>query len=392
MSYLTHIEHAGTGARLPPATREFPAGDLLLARYDLAKVRAAFDRDALRDGPSSIWRYAPLLPIDDADSAVSLGEGWTPIVQARRLGLPNLWIKDEGRNPSGTFKDRGASVALTRYRELDVRGVALSSTGNAGASWSLYAARAGIDCVCMLPTDGQESCRSQSTLGGATTYLIENWHQAGKIVADACREHGWLNACALREPYRMEGKKTMGLEIAEQFSWNPPDAIVYPTGGGLGTLAIWKAFDELIELGWMAKRVPKLIITQYSGCAPIVKAFREGKSGCEPWGKIDILSGGMKSPDPLSGPHLLALLRKTGGGAFEVTSAEALDAVKELAHKEGIFACPEGATTLVGARKALAAGIIEPGERVLLVNTGTGLKSIPVLPRHAIPVQGSVTS
>jgi threonine synthase len=380
MSFLTHIEHVPTGARLEPRETAFGDKSLLECRYDLPGIRRDVDRDRIARGPASIWRYRDLLPVDDADDAITLGEGWTPSIRTRALGLENLWIKDEGRNPSGTFKDRAASVALTRYRELGVARVAISSTGNAAASWALYAARAGIDCLCVIPSDGQSSCRFQAALSGAPTYLLQDWHRAGKVIDEIARESGRLNVCALREPYRTEGKKTIGLEIAEQFGWTLPDVIVYPTGGGLGTLAIWKAFDELIELGWIPKRLPRLVVTQYSGCAPVVKAYREGRNACEPWRDIDILSGGMKSPDPVSGPRLLELIRSTGGAAYDVTADEALGAVRELAAREGLFACPEGATTLVGLRKALADGKIEPGERVLLVNTGTGLKSIPVMP------------
>ena len=384
MSYLTHIEHEPSGARIEPDATAFGDKSLLSCRYDLAAIGRGVDRDAIQAGPRSLWRYRTLLPVDDSENAVTLDEGFTPCVQTQRLGLRNLWIKDEGRNPSGTFKDRAAAVALTRYRELGVRRVALGSTGNAAASWALYSARAGIDCACVIPADGQSSCRVQASLSGAQTYLLHDWHRAGEVVARMCSESGRLNACALREPYRSEGKKTLGLEIAEQFGWTLPDVIVYPTGGGLGTLAIWKAFDELIELGWIAKRLPRLVITQYSGCAPIVKAFREGKQQCEPWPKIDILSGGMKSPDPVSGPAILKLLRATGGAAYEVSAAEALAAVRELAGQEGLFACPEGATTLVGLRKALAERVIDEGEHILLVNTGSGLKSIPVMPNDPL--------
>jgi threonine synthase len=322
--------------------------------------------------------------VDDYDRVVTLGEGWTPSIETSGLGIENLWIKDESRNPSGTFKDRAASVAITRYRELGVRRVAISSTGNAGAAWALYAARAGIDCLCVLPADGLASCRSQAALSGASTYLLGDWHLAGRVMGRISRETERLNVGALREPYRTEGKKTIGLEIAEQFHWQLPDVVVFPTGGGIGALALWKAFDELIELGWVPRKRPRLLVTQYSGCAPLVKAFREQRETHEPWGRIDILAGGLKTPDPISGARILKLIRDTGGAAYDVSAEEALAAVRELASAEGLFVCPEAGTTLAGLRKALAERKVDRGDQVVLINTGTGLKSVPVMPEVSL--------
>ncbi|MGQ0749105.1 MAG: threonine synthase [Betaproteobacteria bacterium] len=383
MSYLTCIETA-TGARLDPL-RPHSAGpaEELRARYDMERVRREVTRETIARGPATLWRYAPLLPVADTASAVSLGEGWTPLIAARHLahalGMRRLAVKDEGRNPSGTFKDRGASVALSRYVELGVKTVAHNSSGNAGGSWSLYAARAGITCVNVLPTDAQPASRQQCRASNQPTFLLENWHDAGRLVADACERYGWLNICTLREPYRLEGKKTMGLEIAEQRGWRLPDAIVYPMGGGLGALGIFKAFEELLQLGWVSGRMPRLYVTQYAGCAPVVMAYDEGRSECEPWGRMDIPPGGLKSPNPPGGRAILKIIRECGGGALAVTTEEALSAVDEMAQAEGIFACPESATTLAGLRKALARGWIQSGENVVLVSTGSGLKSVPTL-------------
>jgi threonine synthase len=382
---LTHLEILPGGECISPdAPVNAGSKTLLCARYDLARIKAEVTREDIARGPSSLWRYAPLLPVRDPKNVVTLGEGWTPLLRADRLaptvGCDNLWIKDEGRNPSGTFKDRGAAVALSRYRELAVKSVALNSSGNAGGSWALYAALAGIACTTILPTDAQPSSRRQCELGGARTYYVENWHDAGKIVADACAKHGWFNVNTLKEPYRTEGKKTMGLEIAEQLAWQLPDVVIYPMGGGLGAIAIWKAFEELLALGWVTGRMPKLVVTQFAGCAPVVKAFDEGKDEVEPWGELDVPPGGLKSPNPPAGKAVLAILKKHGGAAIAVTTDEAIREVAVMAQREGIFACPESATTIAGLRKALARGIVKTGERVVAVCTGSGLKSIPTLP------------
>jgi len=385
---LTHLEAVPAGERIAPDTAvNAPNGVLLYARYDLKRIRAEVTPRDIARGPSSLWRYAPLLPLRDPANIVTLGEGWTPLLRAKRLGAAigcgELWIKDEGRNPSGTFKDRGAAVALSRYRELGVKSVALNSSGNAGGSWALYAARAGIACTSVLPTDALASSRRQCELSGARTYYATNWHDSGRIVAEASAAHGWFNVCTLKEPYRTEGKKTMGLEIAEQLGWQLPGVIVYPMGGGLGAIAIWKAFEELLALGWVSGPMPRLLVTQYAGCAPAVRAFDEGRDTVEPWGALDVPPGGLKSPNPPAGAAVLAILRKDGGAAIAVETAEALREVSAIAECEGIFACPESATTIAGIRKALARGIIDGSERIVVVCTGSGLKSIPSLPAHA---------
>jgi threonine synthase len=391
MSYLTHLESCPDGEKMPasvPRNGSGRRGTLLLARYDLARIRREVTPSDVAVGPPSLWRYAALLPVENPVTAVTLNEGFTPLVRCDRLassiGCGNLWIKDEGRNPSGTFKDRGAAVAVSRYRELGIRTVALNSSGNAGASWAMYTARAGLECVNVLPTDVQASSLAQCLAAGARSYLLDDWHVSGKVVADACAAHGWFDVCTLREPYRMEGKKTMGMEVAEQLGWSLPDAIVYPMGGGLGPIAIWKAFEELLELGWVAGKMPRLFVTQYSGCAPVVKAFEAGMSHVEPWGKIDIPPGGLKSPNPPGGQAVLSLIRKYGGAAIAVSVDEANNEVKSLASQEGIFACPESATTVAGLIKALRQGLVMPDERIVIICTGSGLKSIPSAPAGRI--------
>ena len=388
MTYVTRIE-SSQGRELSvnaPVTAR--PGEMLSVRYDLDRIRREVKPHDIAQGPATLWRYAPLLPADPRQ-AVSLGEGYTPLLTAprlaRALGVSSLHVKDEGRNPSGTFKDRGAAVAISRYVELGVKTVAHNSSGNAGGAWSLYAARAGITCVNLLPTDAQPASLQHCRASGQPAYLVENWHDAGRLVAEACERHGWLNICTLREPYRLEGKKTMGLEIAEQLGWRMPAAIFYPMGGGLGAIAIWKAFDELLSLGWIAGKRPRLFVTQYAGCAPVVKAFAEGRAECTPWGKIDIPPGGLKSPNPPGGRAVLALMREHGGAAIAVTTDDAMAAVDQLAREEGIFACPESATTLAGIKQALARGLVQADDEIVIVNTGSGLKSIPSLAAARFP-------
>ncbi len=379
-SFLSGIEVNGVAR--PPTTLDFasPAGSYPLARYDLAGIGRTFDRGEVKRGPASVWRYWMLLPAARPADAVTMGEGQTPLINLRTVGNTNLWLKDEGQNPSGSFKDRGASVGLTRYRELAVKALALNSTGNASAAWALYAARAGIHCTSFLPVDGQASTRQQCSFSGGDVRFVEDWGNVGSIVARECAANGWLNVSALREPYRIEGKKTLAFEIAEQLEWRLPKAIVFPTGGGQGLVALYKGFQELRELGWITDPDPKLVIAQYAGCAPITKAFLEGKQQCEPWGATDILSGGMKSPNPLCGPELLGLLRRTQGTAVAVTNAEALAAQAEICRAEGLFICPEVATTLVAYRQALVSGTVAPNEMTVLIGTATGLKSLSHVP------------
>lgn len=390
MSYLIDLE-SSAGERFPAdAPRNAAPGQTLQARYDLDRIRREVSPRDIANGPASLWRYAPLLPVENPQTAVSLNEGYTPLLStprlARALGLKNLMVKDEGRNPSGTFKDRGAAVAVSRYVELGVKTVAHNSSGNAGGSWSLYAARAGITCVNLLPTDVQPSSLQHCRASRQPAFLVENWHEAGRMVAEACERNGWFNICTLKEPYRLEGKKTMGLEIAEQLGWKMPDAIFYPMGGGLGAIAIWKAFEELLQLGWITGTLPRLYVTQFEGCAPVVKAFDEGKDACTAWGKIDIPPGGLRSPNPPGGKAVLALMRKHGGAAISVSTPDAFAAVDQLARDEGIFACPESATTLAGLRKAIAKKMVRPDEHIVIVNTGSGLKSIPAMAPANFPV------
>ena len=298
------------------------------------------------------------------------------------VGCKQLWIKDEGQNPSGTFKDRGASVATTRLRELGIATVVENSSGNAAAAWGMYAARAGIKCVNLVPTDALPASLCQSWLSGADTVVLDGpWQQSGAMVAEAADKMNWFNVSTFKEPHRLEGKKTMGLEIAEQFGWSLPDAIVYPTGGGLGAVAIYKAFRELQALGWIAAGpLPKLIVVQYAGCAPVVKAYQNGADHADVWTELDVPPGGLKSTRPPGDQMLLKLIAETGGAAIPVSTDDAVTAVQDVARLEGLFSCPEVGTTVAGLRAALAAGIVDADARTVLMFTGSGMKSVPVFP------------
>lgn len=400
MTFLTHLECSKCG-RTHDASKPqglCACGGPLLARYDLAAARARLDRDAIARRPGGMWRYAELLPVGEPDQVVTLGEGGTPLLRARqlasRLGMSQLHVKDEGGNPSGSFKARGASAAVSRLREFGLRDAVISSSGNAGSAWATYCARAGITLRVIVPPDAVESVKRQIGLMGARLFLFEGpLHEAGALAERAATRHGWFNVNTLREPYRVEGKKTMGYEIAEQLGWSVPDVIIYPTGGGTGVVAIWKALDELAALGWIPDRRPRLIVSQYDGCAPVVKAYREGKDRCEVWEDVRILPGGLRSPKPPADFLILRTIRETGGAAIAVSGDEALDAVRLLAETEGLHVCPEGATTLAALRRALAEGVVRRDERVVLMNTGTGLKYLPLLPdagAQTIPLGGDL--
>lgn len=387
MSYVENIICWKSGASVQDGTPAIcEPGDFPEVHYDLSRLAQEFDRDKLAQGPTSLWRYWPLLPVDDPDNAVTLGEGWTPIVQTpalgKALGSPQLVIKDEGRNPSGTFKDRGACVSATRLRELGIKTIVHNSSGNAGGAWGMYAKRAGLNCVNLLPNDVLPASLCQSVYSGADTILLDGeWKHSGPMVAEAVQKMGWFNVGTFKEPHRLEGKKTMGLEIAEQLGWTLPDVIVYPTGGGLGAVAIYKAFRELMTLGWIPKGpLPKLIVTQYAGCAPVVKAFEAGCDHADLWEDLDVPPGGLKSTRPPGDQALLKIIQETKGAAIAVTTEEAITATTEAICLEVLFPCPEVGTSIEGLRKALAQGVVTSDEKALIMFTGSGLKSVPVFP------------
>ncbi len=356
-------------------------GSPLLARYDLAAAGKAVTPADIAGRSADLWRYRELLPVADPEHMTSLGEGWTPMWSADRhgaaIGLSNLLIKDEGLIPTGSFKARGAAVGVSRAKELGVRHVAMPTNGNAGAAWATYAARAGLRCTIAMPLRAPEISRQECLAAGAQLHLVDGLiSDAGKliagIIADAQGEI--FDASTLKEPYRLEGKKTMGLEIAEQLGWRAPDVILYPTGGGVGLIGIWKAFQELRELGWIGERMPRLVAVQSTGCAPIVKAFSHGEKRAQPWPDAHTVAFGITVPAPLGDELILESLYASGGTAIAVDDADILADLAAFGRAEGLLLCPEGAACLTAARKLRASGWLAPAEEIVVLNTGSGLK------------------
>ncbi|MGB9825241.1 MAG: threonine synthase, partial [Desulfofundulus sp.] len=354
-------------------------GGPLLARYDLKRIQQSVRKDDLAFRVPSLWRYREFLPVRKDENIITLGEGMTPILPLKRLGaevgLPHLYLKDEGIIPTGTFKARGAAVGVSRAKELGIKVLAMPTNGNAGGAWSTYAARAGIRTFIVMPKDAPAITRNECAITGAELYLVNGLiSDAGKIVSRAVARNGWFDASTLKEPYRIEGKKTMGLEIAEQFCWQVPDVILYPTGGGVGIIGIYKALLELQSIGWIGEKMPRLVAVQSSGCAPIVKAWQEHKRESEFWQNASTVAFGINVPKALGDFLVLKAIYETNGCAVAVNDAEILAAQQQLARREGTFVCPEGAATLAAAVKLKEQGWLQPNEQVLLLNTGTGLK------------------
>lgn len=371
-------------------------GSPLLVRYDLDRAARTFTKESLRDREKSLWRYRELLPVKDADNIVSLGEGLTPILPLRtagaRAGIPNLLVKDEGVIPTGTFKARGAAVGVSRAKELGVKALAMPTNGNAGAAWSVYSARAGIRANIIMPEDAPKITRNECAAAGASLYLVKGLiSDCGKIVAASIQKNGWYDASTLKEPYRIEGKKTMGLEIAEQLGFRLPDVILYPTGGGVGIIGIYKALKELKALGLVEGELPRLVAVQAAGCAPIVRAFEAGRAESEFCPDSKTVAFGINVPKALGDFLVLRAVYETGGCAASVTDGEILDALQELARTEGAFVCPEGAAVYAAARNLRAQGFIRETDTVVLLNTGAGIKypdtlkiDVPYLEKDAV--------
>jgi threonine synthase len=379
---LSHLECAQCGRAHNPDRLHTvcpDCGGTLLARYDLAGIT----RDHLAP-ERTLWRYRALLPVRRPESEISLGEGATPLLPLHGVpGLPDLWLKDEGTNPTGSFKARGAAVGLSRARELGATHIALPTAGNAGGAWSAYAARARIPITVVMPADATDAAKTECLAYRAHAYAVEGLiGDAGTIVGEAARARGWFDASTLREPYRVEGKKTIGFELAEAFGWRLPDAVLCPVGGGVGVIALGKAFAELRALGWVAARPVRLVAVQSAGCAPVVRAFWAGAERTETWTDVRTEIGGLRVPSPFGGPLVLRALRESGGNAVAVPEADIHAAVRELAAEHGILACPEGAATLAAARILRTSGWLRESDRVVLLNTGSGLKCpAPVAPR-----------
>ncbi|AKJ07377.1 threonine synthase [Archangium gephyra] len=399
MSFLSHLE-CSRCRKTHDADRVqnlCDCGGPLLVRYDLKAVAKAVRPADLAGRVSSLWRYREVLPLRDDKNIVTLGEGMTPLFPLPRLGkeigLPDLWLKDEGLNPTASFKARGAATGVSRALELGIKALAMPTNGNAGGAWASYGARAGMSVTLVMPTDAPAMSVLEATAVGANAYMVKGQiTDAGAIVGRSAKAHGWFEAATLKEPYRIEGKKTMGYEIAEQLGWTLPDVILYPTGGGVGIIGIYKALLEMREMGWLPENVrfPKLVAVQAEGCQPIVKAFREGKDVSEKWENASTVAQGIRVPKALGDFLVLQAVRETGGTCVAVPDADTMWGLERISRTEGAFICPEGAALVGAARMLLRDGWLEAGQRVLLLNTGAGIKypdvmspKLPVLELNA---------
>jgi threonine synthase len=373
-------------------------GSPLLVRYDLRQVASQLSPRDIAGRPADLWRYHELLPVRQAGHVVSLGEGMTPLLPmpkaGQALGVPGLMMKDEGLLPTGTFKARGAAVGVSRAAELGVTAIAMPTNGNAGAAWSAYAARAGMASLIVMPAVAPPVTQAECAVAGAELYLVDGGiGDAGRLVDEALEQRpGYQNVATLKEPYRIEGKKTMGLEIAEQLGWRMPAVIVYPSGGGVGIIGIYKALRELLELGWVSGDLPRLVAVQSEGCAPIVKAFQAGVTESEPWPDPKTVAFGLTVPKPLGDFLILGALYATAGTAVSVTDEALLAEQRAVARLEGSLICPEGAACFAAVRQLRASGWLSQTDEVIVLNTGTGLIYPETMPARAPlrPLSGSI--
>jgi len=364
-----------------------PCGSPLLVRYDLEKAKKAFGKSSLDGRVASLWRYRELLPLQDDANLVSLGEGYTPLLDAKKLGgelgVRRLWIKDEAQNPTGSFKDRGLSLAISRAKELGVTKAAIPSAGNAGGSFAAYAARAGIEAHVFMPRDTPLANQIEVAQYGAELTLVDGLiNDCGRLITEKKTTERWFDVSTLKEPYRLEGKKTMGYEIAEQLNWHLPDVIIYPTGGGTGLIGMWKAFAELEELAWIDDKRPRMVSVQASGCAPIVKAFDENQASAPLWKNAQTLASGLRVPQAVGDFLILRAIRDSHGTALSVDDDEMLTEIPQAGKAEGIFLCPEGAACVAALRRLVQIGWIKPDDEVLIFNTASGLKYLDVIRRN----------
>ena len=378
MARLTHLECTRCGQRLSadqPQTVCPRDGGVLYARYDLAAIRQVVSPAHITARVGTMWRYAEVLPEVEP---VSLGEGFTPMLPSREYA--NIFIKDEGLNPTGSFKARGLSAAITMAKHFGLKKLAIPSAGNAAGALAAYAAAAGLEAHIFMPKDVPMANRIECEFYGAHITLVDGLiSDCARMVAERKEKEGWFDVSTLKEPYRVEGKKTMGYEVAEQLGWRLPQGIIYPTGGGVGMIGMWKAFDEMEQLGWIGSERPQMVGVQSSGCAPIVKAWDEGKNVSEVWPHAATRASGLRVPKAYGDYIILEILRNSGGVALSVTDEEIMDAVHRWAQVEGIFAAPEGAAALAAYRKLRGNGFFSSGDRVVLFNTGTGLKYLDTI-------------
>jgi len=381
-TFVTHLECSLTGERYPADTVQTlsRAGRPLLVRYDLDGVRRAFPREALAGRPQTLWRYRELMPVRRAEDVVSLGEVTTPLVPLARISAQlaiggEILVKDEGRLPTGSFKARGLALAVSMAKELGIATMAMPTNGNAGAAMAAYCSRAGIKAYVFCPDDTPAVNIREIAMQGAAVFLVDGLiDDCGKLVAAGEREVGWFNCSTLREPYRIEGKKTMGIELAEQLGWQLPDVILYPTGGGTGIIGMWKAFAELEAIGWIGSKRPRMVVVQAAGCAPMVKAWEEGVEHAPRWEGAHTFAAGIRVPQAVGDFLILRAVRESGGFATAIDDDAILRAWREVAAEEGLLLCPETAATYAAYKQALADGQVRPDERVVLFNCASGLK------------------
>ena len=384
-SFVTHLESAIDGTRFEPGHLYTTHKDRpLWVRYDLPLIAKSVDRDEITRRGSDIWRWRELLPIQSEASIVSLGERTTPLLRSPRLGkvlgLPNLWVKDDSQLPTGSFKSRGQAVAISMANELGVRRVAIPTAGNAGGAMAAYAARAGMEAYVFMPSDTPRINQFEAMMAGAKVFLVDGLiTDCGKIVRAGKENMNWFDLSTLREPYRIEGKKTMGLELAEQFGWRLPDVILYPTGGGTGLIGMWKAFQELKELGWLdSAELPRMVAVQSDGCAPIVRAFESGNRFAELFSPAATIASGIRVPAAIGDFMIIDAIRESGGTAVAVDETRIVEWMKLGMSSEGISICPESATCIGAAMNLLERGWLTPDDRIVIYNCGAAQKYVDV--------------
>ena len=386
LNFVTHLECSKTG-------KEYPSGKIiglsednapLLVKYDLNAISQSIDKKTLNDRPENLWRYKEFLPVREESNIVSLGESFTPLLHGPNLPGNHVYIKDEGRLPTGSFKARGLCMAVSMAKELGIKRLAIPTNGNAGAAMAAYAKRAGIEAYVFCPDDTPEINIREIALQGASTWSVNGFiTDCGKIVREGISSMDWFDVSTLKEPYRIEGKKTMGLELANQLNWELPDVIMYPTGGGTGLIGMVKAFNELESIGWIGKKRPRMVAVQSTGCAPIVKAYDEGSEHAEYWENAETVASGIRVPAAIGDFLILRGIRETGGFATAVDDEDIMSAREEVADLEGILLCPEGAATYAAYLKELKTGRISLEDSVVLFNCATGLKyPMPKVDNH----------
>ena len=386
-SYLTHLECTVTGrsfSAAEPQTLSPASQKVLFPRYDLEAAGRAMDRSAIARRPPGIWRYFEVMPVLDESNVVTLGEGGTPMLRAPRLeahtGARRLMIKDEGQNPTGTFKARGLSSAVSKAKELGLSKLTVPSAGNAAGALAAYCARAGMECHVFMPSDAPEAAKKETKIAGANLTLVDGLiSDAAVLSRQRAAELGLFDVSTMREPYRVEGKKTLGYEIAQDLDWRLPEAIVYPTGGGTGMVGMWKAFGEMEAMGWIGPERPRMISVQAEGCAPIVRAFEQGERFAAPWENAHTIAAGLRVPAAIGDYLILDAVRESGGTAVAVSDAEILDAMRTIASLEGIWPAPEGAATLAGYLRLRAEGRLAAETETVLMVTGSGLKYLELV-------------